>query len=157
MTARYKVTGIDPGDTAFRLGNCLTIHRSRDFVNTPGMYATIRSSAMSWLNPAGQIHDLIFFDKLFWSDVVLDHEVPEPRQQGDAMEGAVLVAALLIAFPDAQFGIGLQGGGRPSYRPDISVRSANSRLFCTTAVKSVNASDVCSITFGRTPTGSTTI
>lgn len=37
MTYRYKVTGIDPGDTAFQLGKYLTMHRCRDVVNTPQM------------------------------------------------------------------------------------------------------------------------
>ena len=36
--------------------------------------------------------------------------VSEPRQQDDAIERAVLVVALLIAFPNARFGLGLQGG-----------------------------------------------
>ena len=110
MTGRYKVTGIDPGDTDVRLGNCLTMRRSHDVVNTPGMYAKIRGSAMGWMNSTGSIDNLVFFDQLFASDIVLDHVVPEPVQCGDAMESAVLVAALLIAFPDARFGIGLSGG-----------------------------------------------
>ena len=110
MTGPYKVTGIDPGDTAFQLGNCLTMRRSCDFMSTPRMYVKNRGSAMGWMNSPGSIDKLLFFDKLFASDVVVDHVVPEPRQKGDAMEGAVLVAALLAAFPDAQFGIGLPGG-----------------------------------------------
>ena len=110
MTARYKVIGIDPGDTDVRLGNCLTMRRLHDVVNTPGMYAKIRGSAMGWMNSTGSIENLVFFDELFASDIVLDHVVPEPVQPGDAMESAVLVAALLIAFPDARFGIGLSGG-----------------------------------------------
>ena len=110
MTGRYKVTGIDPGETGVRLGNCLTMRRSRDVVNTPGMYEKIRGSAMGWMNSTGSIDNLVFFDELFGSDVVLNHVVPAPGQRGDAMESAVLVAALLIAFPDARFGIGLSGG-----------------------------------------------
>ncbi len=110
MTGRYKVTGIDPGDIWFQLGNCLTMRKSRDLVNTPGMYAKTRDSVMGWMNAPGSIDKLVFFNELFASDVVLDHVVPEPQQQGDAMEGAVLIAALLIAFPDAQFGFGLPGG-----------------------------------------------
>ena len=110
MTGRYKVTGIDPGDTDVRLGNCLTMRRSCDVVNTPGMYAKIRGSAMGWMNSAGSIDKFKFFEELFASDIVLDHVVPEPVQRGDALESGVLVAALLIAFPDARFGIGLSGG-----------------------------------------------
>ena len=100
MTGRYKVTGVDPGDTGVRLGDCLTMCRSRGVVNTPGMYAKIRGSAMGWMNSTGSIDNLMFFDQLFASDVVLDHVAPEPGQRGDAMESAVLVAALLIAFPE---------------------------------------------------------
>ena len=110
MTASYKVIGIDPGDDVVSLGNCLTMRRSRDLVNTPGMYAKVRGSAMGWMNSRDSIHHFVFFDELFASDVALDHVDPEPAQQGDAMESAVLVAALLIAFPDARFGIGLAGG-----------------------------------------------
>ena len=112
MARRYKVIGIDPGDTGFQLGNCLKMCRSRNAVSTPGMYAKIRGSAMGWLNVSGkgERDNLLFFNELFESDVVLDSVVPEPSQQGDAMEGAVLVAALLIAFPDARFGFGLPGG-----------------------------------------------
>ena len=50
MPGTYKVTGIDPGPTAFQLGNCLTIRKSRDVVNTPGMYANVRGLAMGWMN-----------------------------------------------------------------------------------------------------------
>ena len=110
MTARYKVIGIDPGDTDVRLGNCLTMRRSHDVVKTPGMYTKIRGSAMGWMNSTGSIDNPAFFDQLFASDIVLDDVVPEPGQRCDAMESAVLVAALLIAFPDARFGIGLSGG-----------------------------------------------
>ena len=110
MTGRYKVTGIDPGDTDVRLGNCLTMRRSHDVVNTPGKYAEIRGFAMGWMNSAGSIDKFKFFEELFASDIVLDHVVPDPAQFGDAIESAVLVAALLIAFPDARFGIGLSGG-----------------------------------------------
>ena len=112
MPGRYKVTGINPGDTGFQLGNCLKMCRSRNAVNTPGMYAKIRGSAMGWLNVSGktEIDNLLFFDELFASDVVLDHVVQEPLQQGDSVEEGVLVAALLIAFPDARFGVGLPGG-----------------------------------------------
>ena len=52
MPGKYKVTGIDPGPTAFQLGNCLTIRKSRDVVNTPGMYAKMRGSPMGWMNSA---------------------------------------------------------------------------------------------------------
>ena len=110
MTASYKVIGIDPGDTGISLGNCLTMRRSRNLVNTPGMYAKVRSAAMGWMNSPDSIHDFAFFEAMFASDVVLDHAAPEPRQRGDSMESAVLVAALLIAFPDARFGFGLSGG-----------------------------------------------
>ena len=92
MTGRYKVTGIDPGETGGRLGNCLTMRRSRDVVNTPGMYEKIRGSAMGWMNSTGSLDNLVFFDELFGSDVVLNHVVPAPGQRGDAMESAVLVA-----------------------------------------------------------------
>ena len=110
MTRTYKVTGIDPGPTAFQLGNCLTMRKSRDVVNTPGMYAKVRGSAMSSMTTRGTVHNFIFFEELFASEVVLDYVVSEPQQQGDAMEGAVLVVALLIAFPNARFGLGLPGG-----------------------------------------------
>ena len=105
MAGTYKVTGIDPGPTAFQIGNCLTMRKSRDVVNTPGMYAKVRSSVM-----AREIKNLIFFDELFAADVVLDYVTSEPSQQGDSSEGAVLVAGLLVAFPDAGFGLGLPGG-----------------------------------------------
>ena len=110
MTVTYKVTGIDPGDTAFQLGNCLTMRRTHDAVNTPVMYAKVSGTAMGWMNAPGSIDKVVLFNALFASDIVLDHVVLEPRQQGDTMESAVLVAALLIAFPDAKFGIGLSGG-----------------------------------------------
>ena len=110
MTASYKVIGIDPGDTGVSLGNCLTMRRSRDLVNTPGMYAKVRDSAMGWMKSPVSVDQFLFFNELFASDVALDHVVSEPAQQGDAMESALLVAALLIAFPDARFGIGLSGG-----------------------------------------------
>ena len=126
MAQRYKVTGIDPGDTVFRLGDGLTMLKTRGAVNTPGMYAKTRSSAMSWLNPTGTIDKLIFFDELFESDVVLDHQVQKPQQKGDAMEGAVLVAALLIAFPDVRFGFGLPGG-EESLAPMAHYRSLGKR------------------------------
>ena len=61
MPGTYKVTGIDPGPTAFQLGNCLTMRKSRDVVNTPGMYAKLRGSAMGWMNSAGTINNLVFF------------------------------------------------------------------------------------------------
>ena len=109
MTGRYKVIGIDPGDTDFQLGNCLTLRRSPNAVSTPGMYAKTRNSTVFWMNSIGHLDQLRFFDELFASDVVLNHADPEPRQQGDRMEGAVLIAALLIAFPDARFGVGLPG------------------------------------------------
>ena len=109
MTRRYKVTGIEPGDTGFQIGNCLTIRKSHDVVNTPGMYAKVRGSIMNGMNFTRTIDNLIFFDELFASDVVLGHVVPEPPQQGADMEGALLVATLLIALPDARFGFGLQG------------------------------------------------
>ena len=111
MPGTYKVTGIDPGPTAFQLGNCLTIRKSRDVVNTPGMYANVRGLAMGWMNSAETNKNCwTFFEELFASDVALDYVVSEPGQQGDGMEGAVLVVALLIAFPDARFGLGLPGG-----------------------------------------------
>ena len=110
MPGTYKVTGIDPGPTAFQLGNCLTIRKSSEVVNTPGMYANVRGLAMGWMNSAKTIKNLPFFEELFVSDVALDYVVSEPGQQGDGMEGAVLVVALLIAFPNARFGLGLQGG-----------------------------------------------
>ena len=110
MTTSYKVIGIDPAETGVSLGNCLTMRRSRDLVNTPGMYAKVHASAMGWMNSPGSIDQFVFFNELFASDVALDHVVSEPAQQGDAMESAILVAALLIAFPDARFGIGLSGG-----------------------------------------------
>ena len=69
MTGRYKVTGIDPGDTGVRLGNCLTMRRSHDVVNTPGMYAKIPGSAMGWMSSTGSIDNLMFFNELFASDV----------------------------------------------------------------------------------------
>ena len=111
MTVRYKVTGIDLGDTAFRLGNCLTMRGSQNAVNTPGMYARVRGSSLGWVNAtAGTFDDLTFFEELFKSNVVLYYEVLEHQQRGDSTEPAVLVAALLIAFPDARFGFGLAGG-----------------------------------------------
>ena len=109
MPGTYKVTGIDPGPTAFQLGNCLTIRKSREVVNTPGMYANVRGLAMGWMNSAETIKNWTFFEELFVSDVALDYVVSEPGQQGDMMEGAGLVVALLIAFPNARFGLGLQG------------------------------------------------
>ena len=112
MPGKYKVTGLDPGPTAFQLGNCLTIRKSRDVVNTPGMYAKIRGLAMGWMNSAETSKNWTFFEELFASDVALDYVVSDPRQQGDMMEGPVLVAALLIAFPNARFGLGLQGGDK---------------------------------------------
>ena len=39
----------------------------------------------------------------------LAHNWHESGNRGDSSEGAVLVAALLVAFPDAQFAFGLQG------------------------------------------------
>ncbi len=110
MTGRFKVTGIDLGDTGFHVGNCLMMHKLRNAVDTPKMYAEIRGSAVGWMNSTGTIHQLLFFDELFSSDVVLDHVVPEPPQQNDGTEAVVLIASLLIAFPDARFGFGLQGG-----------------------------------------------
>ena len=69
MPGTYKVTDIAPGPTAFQLGNCLTMRKSRDVVNTPGMYVKVRGSV--------NIDDLSFFEELFESDVVyrnLRHE-----------------------------------------------------------------------------------
>ena len=74
------------------------------------MYAKVHGSAMGWMNSAETIKNRTFFDELFASDVALDYVVSEPGQQGDWMEGAVLVVALLIAFPNARFGLGLPGG-----------------------------------------------
>ena len=88
------------------------MRKSRDVAKTPGMYAKVRGSAMGWMNPAGMIDNRVFFDELFSSDVVLDCLVPEPRQRGDTMEGAVLVAGLLMAFSNARFGLGLPGGDK---------------------------------------------
>ena len=110
MTGTYKVIGLDPGDIEFRLGNCLTLRRSPELVNAPGMYAKIRHSAMGWMNSPGSMHNYLFFERLFASGVVLDRADPESKQAADSMEDAVLVAALLMAFPDARFGIGLLGG-----------------------------------------------
>ena len=42
MDATYKAIGVDPSDTEFHLGNCLTIRKSSELMNTPGMYAKIR-------------------------------------------------------------------------------------------------------------------
>ena len=110
MIERYKVAGIDPGAAGLQLGNCLMMRKFRAAVNTPTMYARVRGSVVSSMNLTRTIHDLVFFDELFASRVVLDHVVPEHPQQGDASESALLVAALLIAFPNARFGLGLQGG-----------------------------------------------
>ena len=111
VTVTYKVTGIDLGDTLFRFGNCLTMRRSRDAANTPQMYAKTRGSAIGWMNATtGTIDSLVFCEELFKSDVVLDYKICERQQRGDTTEGAVLVAALLIALPDARFGLGLSGG-----------------------------------------------
>lgn len=60
MPGKYKVTGIDPGPTAFQLGNYLTIRKSRDVVNTPGMYAKMRGLAMGWMNSAETSKNYIF-------------------------------------------------------------------------------------------------
>ena len=65
---------------------------------------------MGWMSTVGALQHQMFLDELFASDVVLDHVVSEPSQEGDFAEGTLFVATLLIAFPDAQFGIGLQGG-----------------------------------------------
>ena len=98
MIVTYKVTDIDPGDTAFRLGNCLTLRKCPGLINTPGMYAKVRSLALGWMNALHTISKHVFFEELFTSDVGLDDVDQEPRQRGDAMESAILVAALLIAF-----------------------------------------------------------
>ena len=74
------------------------------------MYGKVRASAMGWMNSAGTSHNFIFFEELFTSEVVLDYVVSEPSQQGDWSEGALLVAGLLVAFPNARFGLGLPGG-----------------------------------------------
>ena len=110
MTNSYKVVGLDPGNSDFRLGNCLTLRRFTDLVNTPGMYASIRNSAMGWLNSTGSMHKYKIHEDLFASDVALDCAISESKQRTDSMEAAVLVGALLIAFPDARFSIGLLGG-----------------------------------------------
>ena len=94
MTATYKVTGLDPGETDLTLGNCLILRRCRDATNTPGMYAKIRNTAMGWMNSPGSVNNFVFFEELFASDVVLDHANPEPRQQGDSMESAELFPQL---------------------------------------------------------------
>lgn len=109
MIERYKVAGIDPGAAGLQLGNCLTMRKLRAAVNTPTMYAKVRGSVMSSMARAGTLLDLVFLDELFASRVVLDHVVPEHPQRGDTSEGALLVAALLIAFPNARFGLGLPG------------------------------------------------
>ena len=67
---------------------------------------------MGWMSVVGALQHQMFLDELFASDVVLDHVVSEPSQERDTAEGTLFVATLLIAFPDARFGIGLQG------RPD---------------------------------------
>ena len=108
MTARYKATGIDPGDTGFRLGNSLEIYKSSDAVNTPVMYGKLRG--MGWMNQIETIDQYRVYEELFSSDVILNRVVTEPSQRGDAEEEAVLMAALLIAVPDARFGFGLSGG-----------------------------------------------
>ena len=104
MPGTYKVTGIDPGPTAFQLGNCLTMRKSRDVVNTPGMYGKTRGSAMGSMSTRGTVHNFIFFEELFASEVALDYVVSEPSKQDDWSEGPVLVAGLLVAFPNADSG-----------------------------------------------------
>ena len=47
----YKVTGIDPGDTPFCLGNGLRILRSPDTIGTPVMYGKVRGSVLGWMSP----------------------------------------------------------------------------------------------------------
>ena len=110
MPGTYKVTGIDPGPTTFQLGNCLTMRKSRAVVNTPGMYARVRGSAMGSMSTRGTVHNFILFEELFASEVALDYVVSEPSKQDDWSEGPVLVAGLLVAFPNARFGLGLPGG-----------------------------------------------
>ena len=48
-----EVTGIDPGDPPFTLGNCLTMRTSPEAVNTPAMYAKIRHTATRWMSSGG--------------------------------------------------------------------------------------------------------
>ena len=111
MSASYKVTGIDPGDTSFYLGNRLRILRSPDAIGTPAMYGKVRGSGLGHMSPTDMLKNLKFFDELFSSDVVLEHAVSKPEQEkGDFAAGVILIATLLIAFPDARFGFGLQGG-----------------------------------------------
>ena len=110
MNSRFKAIGVDPGDVALGLGNCLELRRSPDVVRTPLMYAKVRGSAMGWMSSIGAAQELVFRDELFSSEVVLAHDERESQQPGNSSEGAVLVAALLIAFPDARFAFGLQGG-----------------------------------------------
>lgn len=110
MNNGFKAVGVNPGDVPFRLGNCLELRRSPNFVQTPLMYAKVRGSAMGWMSSIEAIRELRFRDELFSSDIVLAHDWHESGSRGDSSEGAILVAALLIAFPDGQFGFGLQGG-----------------------------------------------
>ena len=110
MTQRYKLIGIDPGDTDFRLGNCLTLRKSPQLANKPAMYTKIRGLSMGWMRADGSVHRLQFFDELHASDIALESVFLDPGERGDAMEAPLLVAALLIAFPDARFGLGLPGG-----------------------------------------------
>ena len=46
MTGTYKVTDINLGDTAFQLGNGLTVRRSRD--GTYGMQKLLREAAQAY-------------------------------------------------------------------------------------------------------------
>ena len=109
MNNGFKAIGVDPGDVALRLGNCLELRRSPDFVQTPSMYAEVRGYAMGWMSSFGVTRELTFRDELFSSDIRLAHDWDDSGNLGDSSEGVVLVAALLIAFPDAQCGFGLQG------------------------------------------------
>ena len=110
MNSRFKAIGVDPGDVALRLGNCLELRKAADVVRTPLMYAKVRGTAMGWTSSIGAVQELVFRDELFSSDIILTHDQREPRHPGDSSEGAVLVAALLIAFPEGRFAFGLQGG-----------------------------------------------
>ena len=109
MNSGFKAIGVDPGDVPLRLGNCLELRRSLDFVQTPLMYAKVRGAAMGWMSSIDAVREMSFRDELFSSDIALAHDRHESGDRGDSSEGAILVAALLVAFPDAQFAFGLQG------------------------------------------------
>lgn len=111
MDGTYKATGLDPGDVPLRLGRCIEIAKSRSVVRTPPMYGQLRAHPMGWLRPIEDLRGLRFCDKLFSSDVAVTHAVHSTPQPSDSSESAILVATLLVAFPNARFGIGLRGDG----------------------------------------------